>query len=418
MGHRGLCRLTVRQVQTAQPGFVCDGGNLWLQTTIGVDGKLRRSWVFRYATGQIVLSSTGKRRRVEKAMGLGSVETVSLLEAREKAADARKLLGQDIDPLETKRAHRASMVARETKFTSFDEAAKKYLRKYEDGWKNRVHRQQWRNTLRDYVVPVLGKRDVRTIDTAVVLKVLSPIWERIPETAARVRGRIEAVLDFAKVEIGFAWQDGGNPARWSGHLEHCLKARKQSTKRLPALSWREMPAFISELRGMENIAARALEFTILCATRREETVGAVWREIDLDARTWTIPLERLKRKGEQEDGSHCIPLSDAALGVLRALDEIRQDDRIFPIGLDDMLTCLKELRAELTVHGFRATFRSWAGACTNHPRDVCETALGHPVGDASERAYMRDALLAKRRKLMDEWAAFCDSAIVRREAAE
>jgi integrase len=271
----------------------------------------------------------------------------------------------------------------------------------EDSWKNPAHRHQWRVTLRDYISPVLGKLDVAAIETDDVLRVLEPIWSKLPETAGRVRGRIEKVLDFAG-------RNGSNPARWQGHLEHKLAKRsKRSTKKLPALPYTEVGAFMAALRSVDHIAARALELTILCATRSNETIGATWSEIDLDARTWTIPIERLKRPGEQEDGSHCIPLSDAAMAVVERMAAIRHDDRVFPIGGQAMWHCLKELRSGITVHGFRSCFRSWAGGCTAHLRDVCEMALGHAVGSAVERAYMRDSLLQKRRALMADWGMYC-----------
>jgi integrase len=285
---------------------------------------------------------------------------------------------------------------------TFDQAAEAYLQKYEDGWKNCRHRRQWRSTMREHVSPVLGKLDVAVIDTEAMLRVLEPIWSKTPETASRVRGRIESVLDFAG-------RNGSNPARWKGHLEHRLAKRNKArtVKKLAALPYEQIGAFMAELRTVDSIGARALEFTILCATRSNETIGAVWTEIDLVKRTWTIPVERLKRPGEQEDGSHCIPLGDPAVAVLNRMAEIRQDDRVFPIGEQMMRRCLKDLRSGVTVHGFRSTFRSWSGGCTGHPRDVCEMALGHAVGSAVERAYQRDALLAKRRVLMADWAEFC-----------
>jgi integrase len=229
--------------------------------------------------------------------------------------------------------------------------------------------------------------------------VLEPIWSTIPETAARVRGRIKTVLDFAGRSIA-------NPARWKGHLEHKLAKRnkKRTVKHLAALPYTEIGAFMTKLRAVNSIPARALELTILCATRTGETMGAQWCEFDIAKRVWTIPASRTKR-----DNEHTIPLSEAAVAVLEAMAGIRQGDRVFQLGNDAMWHCLQEIHPDVTVHGFRSTFRSWAGGCTNHPRDVCELALGHSVGNAVEAAYMRDALLAKRRVLMADWAEFCAS---------
>jgi integrase len=306
------------------------------------------------------------------------------------------------NPIDERDAAKGAAAATQGKRVTFDEALEAYLQRNEDNWKNRVHWRQWRNTMREHVSPVLGKLDVSTIDTEAVLRVLEPIWSITPETASRVRGRIETVLDFAG-------RNSSNPARWKGHLEHRLAKRNKArtVKKLAALPYEQISAFMTELRAVDGVAARALEFTILCATRSNETVGAVWAEIDLVKRIWTIPVERLKRPGEQEDGSHCIPLSDAAVAMLKRMAEIRQDDRVFSIGKQMMRSCQKDLRPDVTVHGFRSTFRSWSGGCTGHPRDVCEMALGHAVGSAVERAYQRDALLAKRRVLMADWAEFC-----------
>jgi integrase len=244
---------------------------------------------------------------------------------------------------------------------------------------------------------VLGPLNVEEVDTTAVLKVLEPIWTEIPETASRVRGRIETILDFAG-------RSDANPARWKGHLEHKLAKRNKArtVEHLAALPYTEIAAFMAELRTVNSIPAMALEFTILTACRSGEVLGARWSEIDLAKRLWTIPASRTKR-----DKQHAVPLSDASVDVLEAMAAIRDDDRIFPINATAMLGALKELRTGVTVHGFRATFRSWCGACTTTPRDVAELALGHSIGSAVEQAYLRDSLLAKRSVLMAEWAAFC-----------
>jgi integrase len=400
---RTIGRLTSNKARNAKPGpngktvLMCDGGGLWLQVSSGKDGQVNKSWVYRYAIAGTKISRTGREYRRERQMGLGAAHTVSLADAREMARQARLLVLQGKDPIAERDASKGAAVAAQAKRLNFDQAAELYLQKFEDGWKNRVHRSQWRSTLADYVSPVLGKLDVEAFDTEQVLKVLEPIWSTIPETAARVRGRIETVLDFAG-------RNGGNPARWKGHLEHRLARRNKArtVKHLAALSYAEIGTFMAALRAVDGIAARALEFTVLTAARTGEAIGARWDEIDLDARTWIIPGARTKR-----DREHRVPLSDAAMRVLEAMAAIRHNDRIFPVGDQAMLLVLKELRPGFTVHGCRASFRSWAGGCTVHPRDVCETALGHSIGSAVEQAYQRDALLAKRRVLMADWSEFC-----------
>jgi integrase len=402
---RGPNQLTSNQVRNAKPGpdgkavLLCDGANLWLHVGRAKDGRVTKSWIFRYA-----MPGTGRERH----MGLGPLHTVSLAAAREMAADARLLIRQGKDPLEDKASQRATVAAQATrKSWTFDRAATEYQKANEANWKNAIHRGQWAQSLRDYVSPALGKLPVESIGTEHVLKVLEPLWAKFPETASRVRGRIESVLDYARFVHKFAWVDGGNPARWTGHLEHQPKFARKRAKHFAALPWSEAAAFMAELRAADDVLARALEFCILTATRTNEVVGATWSEMNLEARTWTIPVERLKRPGEEADGSHTIPLSDRCVELLRYMDSIRSGERVFPIGPGRMLALLKQLRADLTVHGFRATFKSWAGACTNHARDVTEMALGHAVGNAVERAYQRDALLAKRRVLMNDWCEFC-----------
>lgn len=416
---RMIGRLTSNQVRNAKPGpngktvLLCDGGGLWLQVGRGKSGQITKSWFYRYRV-------PGTRR--ERQMGIGALHTVGLADrpalkpdgsplidkdgrqivlpgARSLAAQARALVGQGLDPIEQKNSSRlAARTANVTRRT-FAEMAEAYLQKFEDGWRNRTHRNQWRATLQNFINPVLGPFDVDAIDTADVLRVLEPIWSVIPETASRVRGRIESVLDFAG-------RNGDNPARWTGHLEYRL-AKRRPQRHLPALPYAEIAALMTELRGRSDIGAKGLEFAILTAARTGEVLGAKWSEFNLAGRVWKIPVDRLKRRGEEADGAHTIPLSDRAAAIIDHMATIRQNDRVFPIGPTALLLCLKELRPDVTVHGMRATFRSWAGSCTAHPRDICEAALGHAVGNAAERAYMRDSLLQKRRVLMNDWAAFC-----------
>jgi integrase len=386
-------RLTANKLKTAKPHpdgrprMMCDGGNLWLVVRRGKSGNVTKSWLFRY------LSPTLRR---ERQMGLGSADTLALTEAREKAREARIVVLNGQDPLDAKNASRAAAVRQEVNCVTFDEKAEEYLQRFEDKWRNRHHRRQWRNTLRDYISPVIGHMDVMAITTDHVLACLMqtakdgglPLWERVPETASRVRGRIETILDFAD-------RNGSNPARWE-ILKFKLADPNRHVRHLPAVAYNDMPAFMVDLRAVESIAARALEFTILTAARTGEVLGAQWSEIDWTARTWRIPRHRLKRKGEEEDGSHTIPLSDPAMRVLEQMAAVRQGDRIFRIRDDAMRFCLRDLRPGVVPHGFRSSFRSWSGGCSSHPRDVCETALGHVVGSEVERTYQRDGLLAKR----------------------
>jgi integrase len=352
---RAVNRLNSNKVKNAKPAadgrtvLLCDGGGLWLQTGLGKGKQVTKSWIFRYAAAGTKVSKTGREYRRERQMGLGPVHTVGLAEAREMARQARLLVQQGKDPIDERDAARGAAAVAQGKRVTFDQAAQAYLQKLEDSWKSPIHRQQWRNSWRKNLSPVLGKLDVVAIDTEAVLRVLEPIWFKTPETASRVRGRIESVLNFAG-------RNGSNPARWKGLLEHRLAKRNKmrTVKKLPALPYEQISTFIAELRAVDSVAARALEFTILCATRSNETVGAVWAEIDLVKRTWTIPVERLKRPGEQEDGSHCIPLSDTAVAVLNRMAEIRQDDRVFSIGEQMMRRCLKDLRSGVTVHGRQA----------------------------------------------------------------
>jgi integrase len=400
---RVIGRLTSNRVKNARPGpdgktiLLCDGGGLWLQVSAGKDGQINKSWLFRYAIAGTKTSRTGREYRHERQMGLGALHTVGLAEAREMARQARLLVLQGKDPLEEKNASRAAARGSEANRHTFADTAEAYLQKFEESWKNPKHRQQWRHSLRDHILPVLGKLEISKIDTDAVLRVLEQIWTATPETASRIRGRIETVLDFAG-------RSEANPARWRGHLEFRLAKRNKTrtVKHLPALPYLEIADFMRTLRAAEGIAARCLEFTILTAVRTGEAVGATWSEIDFAKRLWTIPASRTKR-----DREHLVPLSDACVTLLEQIAAVRHDGRIFPMNVQGMLPCLKDLRPDITVHGFRSTFRSWAGRATSHPRDVAEAALGHAIGNAVERAYMRDQLLAKRGVLMNDWAEFC-----------
>jgi integrase len=375
-------------------GMHADGGGLFLQVTRG-----GRSWVYRYMIA-------GKTRE----MGLGSATTITLAEARNRRDDARRLRNQGVDPIEQRRSERAKALLDAAKAMTFRQAASDYVETHEAAWRNAKHRAQWTSTLETYAFPVFGKVSVQCVNTALVLKALEPIWAIKPETASRVRGRVEVILDWAKVR-GF--REGENPARWRGHLAMILPPRSKVRKVVhhASLPFQEIGAFITDLRARESIAARALEFAILTAARTGEVLGARWSEIDIDARTWTVPEGRMKA-GRQ----HRVSLSHAAIFVLNhMLQHRRDDDFLFPglrrgkpLSNMALLAALRRMkRKDLTTHGFRATFKTWAAERTNFAREVVEAALAHATGDKVEAAYQRGDLFDKRQKLMDAWAQFC-----------
>jgi integrase len=291
---------------------------------------------------------------------------------------------------------------------TFEKAAEELIAAHEVGWKNAKHRQQWRNTLKVYAYPVLGNLPVANVDTEAVLAVLKPIWETKPETASRLRGRLEAVLSWAKAR---GLRSGDNPAQWRGHLDALLPKRTKvrRVKHHPALPYTEVPAFMAKLRARNGITPRCLEFVVLTAVRTGEAIGARFSEFDLAAKTWRIPGERMKAGAE-----HRVPISDRAVSIIKEMAKTRVGPYVFP-GLKDgqpisnmaMLMMLRDMRPGITTHGFRSSFRDWAGEETSHPHDICEAALAHTRRDKSHAAYQRRDLLEKRRRLMAEWAAFC-----------
>jgi integrase len=391
---RALHKLTDRQVKTADPGYHGDGGGLWLQ----VSAARTRSWIFRYTLN-------GRARE----MGLGALHTLSLAEAREKSRQQRQLLLDGIDPIDARNATRRTVVAQAAKIVTFQAEAEAYIEAHRAGWKNAKHVEQWQNTLATYAYPHIGKLAVSEIETAHVMLCLEPIWTSKTETAKRVRGRIEAVLDRA---TALKHRSGDNPARWRGHLVNLL-AKPSSvapTEHHAALPYTQIGAFMKDLRAQDGVAARALEFAILTATRTGETIGAQWREIDLAAGIWTVPAARMKSKK-----AHRVPLSKPAVKLLQA---IQGADKlvVFPgrsagKGLSNMamLKLLQQRmgRIDLTVHGFRSTFRDWAAEQSNFPNEVIEMALAHTIEDATEAAYRRGDLYEKRARLMQAWADYC-----------
>jgi integrase len=390
---RTLNRLSPLKVQKLKSkGLHADGGGLYLRVT---DGGTK-SWMFRYG-------ENGKLRD----MGLGPVHTIGLPRARELARECRELRLQGIDPIAHRKAALAARKAFDAKAMTFKQCADAYIASHDAGWRNASHRQQWLNTLAQHVHPTLGALPVAAIDTGLVLKAIEPIWKTIPETAARVRGRIEGILDFAKAR---GYRSGENPARWRGHLDDLLPARRKlaKVKHHAALPYTEIASFVAALRHDSSIGARALEFTILTAARTGEVLGATWGEIDMAAKVWVISAARTKA-----DREHRVPLSPAAMALLRQMEEIRTSDFVFPgrrgrLTPKTMQLILRRMgRNDLTVHGFRPTFRDWAAERTSFPREMAEMALAHSVGSAVEQAYRRGDMFEKRRNLMDAWAEFC-----------
>lgn len=358
-----------------------------------------RSWILRYS------SPTGKRRD----FGLGSYVDLSLAEAREEARKQRKLVREGIDPIEAKRSQRDERIAAAAKRMTFSKCVTGYIDAHANGWKNHKHRAQWQSTLDTYAGPVIGGLDVGLVDLPLVLKILEPIWQEKTETASRVRGRIESVLSWATVR---KYRTGLNPARWKGHLDQLLAKPSTITKveHHAALPYKELGDFMVELRQHEGIGAAALEFAILTAARSGEVRGATWGEIDLPAHTWKIPAERMKAGKE-----HVVPLSNAVVAVIEKMQECRINDYVFPGAreakpLSDMsLTAVlrRMHRHDLTAHGFRSTFRDWCAESTAYPSEMAEMALAHTISDKTEAAYRRGNLLAKRVRLMNDWAKHC-----------
>ena len=408
-------RLTALKVKAlTEPGRYGDGDGLWLQ----VRDPKHRSWLFRY-------TRHGRARQ----MGLGEVsgETgkgVSLAYAREAAQRARQLLRDGVDPIDHKKAHVAAQKAAETGGVTFKAVAERFIASHEASWRNPKHRAQWSATLTTYAFPRMGDRPVAEIDTGLVTAVLEPIWHARPETASRLRGRIEQVLDYAAAR---GWRVGDNPARWRGHLANLLPARKKiaSVQHHPALPWTEIGAFMAALGQQVGTASRALEFLILTACRTNEVLGARWAEIDLSAKVWSIPPGRMKAHR-----MHRVPLSDAAVRLLASLPSDGHAETLVFSGrretkpLSDMALTMTVRRlndgelprwkdgvtgAAIVPHGFRSTFRDWAAERTSFAREVAEAALAHTLSDRVEAAYRRGDLFEKRRRLMQAWAVFCCS---------
>jgi integrase len=389
-------KLTPEFVSTVdKPGMYPDGLGLYLQ----VSKWQTKSWLFRYSQNYRL-----------RSLGLGACHTITLTEARKRAKQARQQLLEGLDPIDTKHEKRQTALAARARMMTFDQCATAYIEAHRHGWKNAKHAEQWTNTINTYASPIIGGLAVSEVDTALVMRVLQPIWTTKTETATRVRGRIESILGWATVS---GYRTGDNPARWRDHLDNLL-ARRSKVKKVehhPALPYAEMGDFIKQLRLQAGVAAQALEFTILTATRTGEVIGARWDEFDLAGRIWTIPPERIKAGKE-----HRVPLCDRALAILKELKKLG-GEFVFP-GLKPkkplsnmaMLTLLKRMeRGDLTVHGFRSTFRDWAAEQTAYPHEMAEMALAHTIDNKVEAAYRRGDLFKKRVRMMQDWQAHCEA---------
>jgi integrase len=382
---RELNSLQVRRQDT--PGRYRAGANLWLQVTRSKSGEgVVKSWLLRYVVD-------GK----EHWMGLGSLRLFSLQEARARAKRHLQALVDGVDPLEARRQERDARRAEIAGRILFKDAAARFLDLHSPHWKNQKHRSQWRNTLKTYAFPALGDRPVSEIKAAIINETLATIWADKPETASRVKQRIERIVQ---------WVEDGMPLP--------APAASKRVQHHPALPFLELPAFMAEIRARDSVSARALEFTVLTAARTSETIGAKWDELDLDAGIWSVPASRMKAGKPHE-----VPLSKRVIEILKDLPRV--GDYVFPGAKDGtplsnmaMLELLRGMRGNgLTVHGFRSSFRDWAGDRTHFPRDVMEHALAHRIKDKAEASYRRGSALEKRRKLMQEWANFCESPAVK-----
>lgn len=388
--------LTPLAVKNAKPGRHADGSGLHLL----VKESGARSWVYRFMLN-------GKSRDI--GLGPAGTDGISLSQARDARDALRLKVKSGIDPLEERQRDAAQALAAaqaaQVAGMTFKAVAETYIGANEGSWRNDKHRQQWKNTLATYVYPVIGELPVAEVGTAHVLKILEPIWKAKAETASRVRGRMETILDAAKAR---GYREGENPARWRGHIAQILPARSRLTRgHHKAMAYEAIPAFVGALHKREAVAALALEFTILTAARTGEVIGAKWGEVDLDKAIWTIPASRMKAGKE-----HRVPLSGRAVEILKSTQGLRKE-WLFPATKGGkmsgmaMTMLLRRMKVDVTVHGFRSGFRDWSAECTGYAHEVAEMALAHTIENKVERAYRRGDLFDKRRRLMDDWATYC-----------
>jgi len=392
-----LTALAVKRIQVR--GMHGDGNGLYLQVARGG----AKSWVLRYkVAGQ------------SHHLGLGPLHAISLAEARARAADARRLLVDGLDPIETKRKARTAAQLEAARMMTFNQCADAYVQAHRAGWRSDKHAAQWPATIKAYASPIFGALPVQVIDTSLVMKAIEPIWATKPETANRLRGRIESVLDWAKAR-GF--RAGENPARWKGHLDQLLPARSKvrRVEHHAALPYRQIGSFMTGLRQQDMVAARALELAILTAARTSEVLNATWDEIDLVNKVWAIPGARMKSGKD-----HKIPLSAPAIAIIESMQAIRKGAFVFPgrkgyRPLSNMafLMLLRRMgRGDLTAHGFRSSFRDWCAEQTNFPSEVAEAALAHVVSDKVVSAYRRTDFFDRRRQMMEAWARYCSAPVI------
>ena len=388
--------LTPLAVKNAKPGRHADGGGLHLL----VKESGARSWVYRFML-------SGKSRDI--GLSTAGPDGISLADARDARDALRLKVKAGIDPLEERQRDAAealaSAQAAQVAGITFKAVAETYIGANEGSWRNDKHRQQWKNTLATYVYPVIGELPVAEVGTAHVLQILEPIWKAKAETASRVRGRMETVLDAAKAR---GYRDGENPARWRGHIAQILPVRSRLTRgHHKAMPYEAIPAFVGALHKREAVAALALEFTILTAARTGEVIGAKWDEVDLEKAIWTIPASRMKAGKE-----HRVPLSARAVEILKSTQGLRKE-WLFPATKGGSMSgmamsmLLRRMKVDVTVHGFRSGFRDWSAECTGYAHEVAEMALAHTIENKVERAYRRGDLFDKRRRLMDDWATYC-----------
>ena len=376
-----------------EPGLWAVGGVAGLY--LHVNDRGARSWILRVVVGD-------KRRD----MGLGGYPDIGVADARQKAREARLKIEQGIDPILLRKQAKSELMALQATDKTFEQAAGEYIKIHADSWSNDKHRKQWESTLAAYAFPVVGKLSLRDIRQEHILKILEPIWTTKTETATRVRGRMESILDWAKVK---GLRSGENPAAWKGHLDHMLPAptRLKKVEHLTAVPVREMPDFMIKLRQAAGTAAQALEFLILTAARSGEVRGITWQEVSLEDALWIVPAERMKMKRE-----HRVPLSDRAVSILKSQPRIDENPLVFPAPRGSQMSdatmsaVLKRMGIDATVHGFRSSFRDWCGDYTNYPRDLAEQCLAHGADDPVEAAYRRGDALERRREIMNEWSKF------------
>lgn len=387
---RQIQRLSARTVQTLKsPGRHADGAGLYL--IIDTSGSKRWAFIYR-----------DRKTQKLREMGLGGLQAVSLAQARDKATEVRASLAGGVDPIAARRE-----AERDRGVPTFSKMAELVIESMSPTWRNPKHRDQWEMTTTRYCKDI-ADTPVDQISTDDVLKILQPVWQRIPETAGRLRGRIEKILDAAKAK---GYRSGENPARWRGHLDHLLPARAKLTRgHHAAMPFQEVPEFIARLREQTAIAPLALEFAILTAARTGEVLGASWEEIDLDKAIWTVPAGRMKAARV-----HRVPLSKRAVAILAEMRKIAEEGYVFPgqqpskpLSSMSLIAVLRRMKlGHFTPHGFRSAFRDWCGECTSFPREVAEAALAHTLSDKTEAAYRRGDALEKRRKLMEAWANHC-----------